>query len=52
MKPYLVHGREDQGKVIVKTLESCNSCITSFDLRMFKAIVNKFVFIMHFLNDK
>ncbi len=39
-------------KYIYLTLESCNTCMISFDLWMSRAIVDTFVLIVHFLNDK
>ncbi len=39
-------------KYIFSTLESCNTCMVSFDLWMSRLGVDTFVFIVHFLNDK
>ncbi len=39
-------------KYISLTLESCNTCMISFDLWMSRARVDTFVLIVHFLNDK
>jgi hypothetical protein len=34
------------------TIDSCNTCIVSFDLGMSRAGLDIFVLIVHFLNDK
>ncbi len=36
---------------MLKPFESCNSCIVSFELWMFRTRLNTFVSIVHFLND-
>jgi hypothetical protein len=39
-------------KYLSSALDSCNTCMVSFDLWMFRARVDTFVFIVHFLDDK
>jgi hypothetical protein len=39
-------------KYISSTLESCNTCMVSFDLWMSRLGVDTFLFIVHLLNDK
>jgi hypothetical protein len=44
--------KKTKEKYISLAFESCNTCIVSFDLWMFRAGVNTFILIVHFLNDK
>jgi hypothetical protein len=39
-------------KLVFPTIDSCNTCISSFDLWMSQGGVDIFVLIFHFLNDK
>jgi hypothetical protein len=39
-------------KYISSALNSCNTCMVSFDLWMFRTRVDTFVLILHFLDDK
>jgi hypothetical protein len=44
--------KKTKKKYIMKSVESCNSCIVSFDLWMSRGGMDKFVLNVHFLNDK
>jgi hypothetical protein len=44
--------KKTKEKYIMKSIESCNSCIVSFDLWMFRTRIDTFVLNVHFLNDK
>lgn len=48
----LMMAKKTKEKHIAKTFEFYNSCIMNFDLWMSRAKVNKFVLIVHFLNEK